>query len=492
MALPNPPSIAVSPEAAQSAGCAALATVNQNYTDGTNWWQTYTFTATEAQGWHFEKFTWDLIEKNQDGTIISSETGITATSNPSSGMSEQRERYVLTDDNPIQSAELRIYNLTAHFVQGTPTTYTITTAVSPSGAGTTTGDGTYTSGATATITATANRGFRFSHWELNGVTVSTSATYSFVVSGDATYTAVFDLGVTISATVYGRGFGTVSINGGTPGRTGSGMFFPGDIVTLDAFPEDQEWDYFDHWILGSDWEHAPAIPGAGAHYQITVTTSAHYGAVMGVYPFFTVRATAQTSDGGTVSIDGGTAGADVRKAIKLSASSCSVSLSASPTGSTPRYRFVRWAYGSPTGATVSTSPDFVYTPDNPQDGDIFRFYAIYEEFNSVTTKATPAQGGYIRPIPGTPYYYQIGSTVRVTATPREHWKFVKWIDKYGTTLGTDDIYEFIMPAYSPVYIEGIFEWDGTDLLVNSSTAENPAKLVYDDRPGGSGLLVADY
>ena len=420
MALPNPPSIAVSPAAAQSAGCAALATVNQNYTDGTNWWQTYTFTATAAQGWHFEKFTWDLIEKNQDGTIISSETGITATSNPSSGMVEQREYYVLTDDNPIQSAELRIYNLTAHFVQGTPTTYTI------------------------------------------------------------------------SATVYRRGFGTVSINGGTPGRTVSGMFFPGDIVTLDAFPEDPEWDYFDHWILGSDWEHAPAIPGAGAHYQITVTTSAHYGAVMGVYPFFTVRATVETSDGGTVSIDGGATGTDVRKAIKLSASSYSVSLSASLTGSTPGYGFVRWAYGSPTGATISTAPDFVYTPDNPQDGDIFRFYAIYEEFNSVTTKATPAQGGYIRPIPGTPYYYQIGSTVRVTATPREHWKFVKWIDENGITLGTADVYEFIMPAYPTVYIEGIFEWDGTDLLVNSFNRSTPVQLVYDDRPGGSGLLVADY
>lgn len=191
MALPNPPSIAVSPAAAQSAGCAALATVDQNYTDGTNWWQTYTFTATEAQGWHFDKFTWDLIEKNQDGTIIWSETGITATSNPSSGMSGQWEQYVLTDDNPIQSAELRIYNLTAHFVQDAPTLFTITTAVSPAGAGTTTGDGTYAAGTTATIVATPNNGFMFLRWEKNGATVSTSKSYSFTVMSTATYTAVF-------------------------------------------------------------------------------------------------------------------------------------------------------------------------------------------------------------------------------------------------------------------------------------------------------------
>lgn len=236
MALPNPPSIAVFPAAAQSAGCAALATVNQNYTDGTNWWQTYIFTATETQGWHFEKFTWDLIEKNQDGTIISSETGITATSNPSSGMSEQREQYVLTDDNPIQSAELRIYNLTAHFVQGTPTTYTITTAVSPSGAGTTTGDGTYTSGASCTLTATPASGYSFVRWEKNGAQVSTSASYTFTVSESATYTAVFATGVTV--TLVATSFGRVRFEGDAAVHgTVSKSFAPGELVTIEAVTE---------------------------------------------------------------------------------------------------------------------------------------------------------------------------------------------------------------------------------------------------------------
>lgn len=477
-------SVAISPPAAAVAGCTAQCPGEQtDYPDG--WAREYTLSASAASGWRFVKFTWIKVRHTASGTTPIGD--YESSSNPSTAGDGLAEARIYGDKTYWQ--EDLIENIVAYFEQA-PVAYTITTAVTPAGGGTTTGDGTYTSGATATITATANRGHRFSHWELNGVTVSTSATYSFVVSGDATYTAVFDLGVTISATVYGRGFGTVSINGGTPGITASGIFFPGDIVTLDAFPEDQEWDYFDHWILGSDWEHAPAIPGAGAHYQITVTTSAHYGAVMGAYPFFTVRATVEeTGDGGTVSIDGGTAGTDVRKAIKLTASSYSVSLSASPTGSTPGYRFVRWANGSPTGATVSTSPDFVYTPDNPQDGDIFRFYAVYDEFNSITTKATPAQGGYIRPIPGRPYYYQIGRTVRVTATPRDHWKFVKWIDEYGTTLGTADLYEFIMPAYPPVYIEGIFAWDGTDLLVNSFNRSTPVQLVYDPT---TNLLVADY
>lgn len=188
MALPNPPSIATQPPAAATAGCGAVATVASSWTDGTNWIQHYTLTATSGQGWRFEKFTYDLIEKDQTGAVIWSQTGVTKTANPETS---DDEFYALLDDDPIESVERRIYNLTAHFVQDTPTLFTITTAVSPAGAGTTTGDGTYAAGTTATIVATPNNGFMFLRWEKNGATVSTSKSYSFTVMSTATYTAVF-------------------------------------------------------------------------------------------------------------------------------------------------------------------------------------------------------------------------------------------------------------------------------------------------------------
>lgn len=67
-------------------------------------------------------------------------------------------------------------------------TYTLTTAVSPEGAGTVTGGGTYEHGKTATLTATPKTGYKFVKWS-DG---NTSATRTVSVTGNATYTAIFE------------------------------------------------------------------------------------------------------------------------------------------------------------------------------------------------------------------------------------------------------------------------------------------------------------
>lgn len=68
-------------------------------------------------------------------------------------------------------------------------TYTITTAVSPTGTGTVTGGGTYEQGKTATLTATPNTGYKFVKWS-DG---NTSATRTVTVTANATYTAIFEI-----------------------------------------------------------------------------------------------------------------------------------------------------------------------------------------------------------------------------------------------------------------------------------------------------------
>lgn len=82
-------------------------------------------------------------------------------------------------------------NLTAVFAKQ-DVTHTIRVSANPSAGGTVSGGGTYKEGDPATIRATPNSGYRFVEWRLNGRRVSGSASYTFTVSEDQTYTAVFE------------------------------------------------------------------------------------------------------------------------------------------------------------------------------------------------------------------------------------------------------------------------------------------------------------
>ena len=75
---------------------------------------------------------------------------------------------------------------------GSGTLYNISASASPSVGGRVTGVGSYLSGQTCTLTAIANDGYYFENWTKNGVVVSTNASYSFTVTGDATYVANFN------------------------------------------------------------------------------------------------------------------------------------------------------------------------------------------------------------------------------------------------------------------------------------------------------------
>ena len=69
---------------------------------------------------------------------------------------------------------------------------TVSTSVSPAGAGTVTGGGDYASGATATLTAVPTGCYKFVNWTENGSVVSTNSTYSFTVNSNRTLVANFE------------------------------------------------------------------------------------------------------------------------------------------------------------------------------------------------------------------------------------------------------------------------------------------------------------
>ena len=139
-------------------------------------------------------------------------------------------------------------NLVAHF---TANTYTITVSASPTNGGIVTGGGTFTYGQSCTLTATANSGFTFINWTENGSFVSSNATLTFTVTGNANIVAHFTENplpmYTITVTPKPAEGGTVS-GGGTyqegqscavvatpaPGYTFTNWTENGTVVSTDS------------------------------------------------------------------------------------------------------------------------------------------------------------------------------------------------------------------------------------------------------------------
>ncbi len=113
----------------------------------------------------------------------------------------------------------------------TQNSYAVTATANPTAGGTVTGAGTYNYGSTATLTATANSGYTFTNWTKNGTQVSTNATYSFTVTGAASYVANFtqqQVTTYYDVTVAEVPNGTVTANKSTAAS--------GETVTLTVTP----------------------------------------------------------------------------------------------------------------------------------------------------------------------------------------------------------------------------------------------------------------
>ena len=402
-------------------------------------------------------------------------------------------------------------------------TYTITTAVSPTGSGTTTGGGTYSPGASCTITATPASGYSFVRWEKNGVQVSISASYTFTVSENATYTAIFESAtplVHIVVTTF-KSAGRVTLNGvpgddtPSPWTTASADIPFGDSVTITATPTDPNVHPFKAWYLnpsapGSPEQTGTLVPGAGATYTFTASANATYFATFEAGGTVVVSTTpSEAQPEAKVSINGQT---DNTYKYSLDVPTGStVTVSASKRGGPQpipyftMYYFVGWVDNDPDSQTYGTtlSTDRVYTfqlaVKQGYSGpySYANLLAQYAEFEQIETEVMPdAAMGSISasPPPKDRKWFRVGSTVTFTATPSSHYRFVKWTELYPTG------YEYDYSTNNQITLEvgeqwpgavfrAHFEWDGTDLLVNSFNRSTPVQLVYDP---ATNKLVADY
>ena len=106
-----------------------------------------------------------------------------------------------------------------------------TAKVNPANSGTVTGTGTYTYGDYVTLKAVPNQGFKFFSWTKDGVVVSKSDEYTFVITEDTEHVANF-----VSENSY---YITASVNPKDAGSiTGDGSYQGHETATLVAMPSE--------------------------------------------------------------------------------------------------------------------------------------------------------------------------------------------------------------------------------------------------------------
>lgn len=208
--------------------------------------------------------------------------------------------------------------------------FTVSTSSSPTNGGTTSGGGTFTGGTNVTVNATPAGGFTFSSWKENGNVVSTSASYSFTLTGNRTLVANFSN----TAVSYAVSTSSVPSNGGTTG--GGGTFASGTSVTVNATPNSG--------FTFVNWTETGNVVSTSASYNFTLTGNrtlvANFAASTTLY---SITTSSSPAAGGTTS-GGGTFAAGSSRTVTATPS----------TG----YTFSSWTEN---GNVVSNSASYTFT-----------------------------------------------------------------------------------------------------------------------------------
>ena len=265
-------------------------------------------------------------------------------------------------------------SLTAHFEQDN---YTITTNVTPQGAGTVSGGGNnYHYGQQAQLTATANPGYSFLRWNDN----SQQNPRTITVTGNATYTAHFAQEAPVEYTI------TVQAEPEDGGSVeGEGTYTQGTTATLRAIPNEHY--TFEKWQ--DDNTQNPR--------QITVTGDATYTAYF-TTKIYTINTKVEPLGGGRV--EGG-GEYHYGEQIELTATAFD------------GYTFEKWQDGDTLNPRrITVTGDATYTA--------YFTTNIY----TINVMADPEEGGTVDG--GGTFHY--GDSCTVTATENEHFVFIGWTE----------------------------------------------------------------
>lgn len=333
---------------------------------------------------------------------------------------------------------------TATFEAIPPTQYTITANANNANYGTVSGGGTYAVGTTVTLTATPNEGYRFVRWQQDN---STDNPRTITVTGNATYTAVFQVipHYNITATSNNINYGSVS---------GSGTYYQGDTVTLTATPANGY--RFVQWQDGN----------TDNPRTIVVTGTRTYIATFEAIPVqYTITVMSNDTSYGTVS-GGGTY-----------EEGTTIQLTATPNSG---YRFVSWNDSNtdnPRSITVNADATYIATFEaipptqytvSLNIGWLYGYAPGYYDTNEVYVTGA---GTYVE-----------GTEVTITASwgIADYICFVSWVTDAGDTL-LGNTYTFTVTrdiSFTAVYTGcgGIEELGGSKMSLTPNPATNIATI----------------
>ena len=220
-----------------------------------------------------------------------------------------------------------------------PTQYTLTVTAGEGGTVSTEG-GTYDEGTEITITASPDEGYEFVRWEGSD---STENNLTITLNSNESLNAVFELIPLYTLTVLGSEGGTVSTSGGE--------YTEGTEIEIIATPNEG--------FSFTGWE---GIEVTNSSVTVSVSSNATVTAIFEAIPQFTVIVS--TSEGGTVSTNGGT---------YLEGSEFSI-LATPNTG----YEFQRWeevdistaSLTITVSSNISLTAIFIESPDDSNNSDI--------------------------------------------------------------------------------------------------------------------------
>jgi hypothetical protein len=288
-------------------------------------------------------------------------------------------------------------SLVANFVAaGVPKS--ITANAIPTNGGMTTGGGTFLTGVSATLVATPMPGFAFSKWQENDTTVSTSATYTFDVTGDRTLVAKFNEAFVITATSAPAVGGTTEMDSLT--------YKTDETAQAKAFPDDG-WSF-------SDWTENGIVVSTDPTYSFNVTGNRTLVANFIWDNGVTITTSSSTAIGGTTSGDGPYTPDD------------NVMVSAVESDG---YAFVNWTEND---VEVSTDPDYSFIA-----ADHRRLVAHFTPLMHVLAAVDPPEGGEVV---GNGDFIA-GDLVDLTVSSNPGYAFTGWTEN-GSLVSNAETYSF--------------------------------------------------
>nr|ARM65356.1 putative ice-binding protein [uncultured bacterium] len=275
----------------------------------------------------------------------------------------------------------------------------ISLSANPTIGGTVTGAGQFAQSSTVTVSALPSAGFGFTNWTENGVVVSTSSNYQFVVAGNRSLVANF------TAVPVGSFVVNLSSNPAAGGiNSGSGAYIAGSVVTATAAAN------AGYTFL--NWTENGVVVSTSTSFQFNITANRTLVANYRLIPAsqFSVTLASSPLSGGTTDGEGS----------YPNGTSVTI-IAARNTG----YTFANWT-DKTSGLVVSTSASYTFALTANRS-----FIANFV-LNTYTLTVTATNGSVVKTPNQTTYNH--GAQVVLTATPNAGYVFTSWSgDASGTT-----------------------------------------------------------